>query len=79
MLAENNFFSTFVISGTIGLFKIGFITFAVLYFVFSLIVIRQVTLMTQTVITEGAPLLRVLSILHAGLALGIVVLFIGFL
>lgn len=69
----------FLISSTIGLFKIGFVAFAILYFIFSLIVIRQVALMTETVLTEGAPILRVLSILHAGLALGIIVLFIGFL
>lgn len=73
------FLSPFLISGTIGLFKIGFVAFAVLYFIFSLIVIRQVALMTETVMTEGAPILRILSILHAGLALGIIVLFIGFL
>lgn len=50
---------------------------SVLYFIFALIVVRQVNLMTETLITEVAPLLRAFSILHAGLALGIVILLIG--
>jgi len=50
---------------------------AALYFVFSLIVIRQIHLMTEIVMTEAAPIMRAFSIIHAGLALGIVILFIG--
>lgn len=52
---------------------------SLLYFVFSLIVIRQVNLMTDTLITEVAPYLRAFAIIHAGVALGIIILFIGFL
>lgn len=59
--------------------KAGIIVLLVLYFVFSLIVVRQVSLMTETLITEVSPVLRFFSVVHAGLALGIVVLFIGFL
>lgn len=79
MPIDSPFLSPFLIAGAVNLFKIGFVAFAVLYFIFSLIVIRQVTLMTETVMTEGAPILRIISILHAGLALGIIILFIGFL
>ncbi len=61
------------------IFKAGFILFAIAYFVFSLIVIRQVTLMTETIITEGGAILRAVSILHAGIALGVIILFIGLL
>lgn len=50
-----------------------------LYFIFSLIVVRQVNLMTETLITEVAPLLRAFAIIHSGIALGIVILFIGFI
>lgn len=55
------------------------IILSVLYFIFSLIVVRQVNLMTETLITEVAPLLRAFAIIHSGIALGIVILFIGFL
>ena len=59
--------------------KIGILLLSGLYFVFSLIVYRQVVLMTETLITEVTPLLRAFSILHAGLALGIILLLIGLL
>lgn len=65
--------------GLVLFFKIGFIVLAILYFIFSLIVIRQVALMSQTVITEGGFVLRAISIIHAGLALGVVVFFIWML
>lgn len=57
-------------------FKIGFVLFAVLYFLFSLIIVRQATLMTQTVITEAGLLIRMISILHAIIALFVVVFLI---
>lgn len=56
--------------------KIGFVSFAVLYFIFSLILIRQVSLMTETVKTELGALIRFLSVLFATVALSIVVLFV---
>lgn len=58
------------------LFKIGFVLFAIVYFIFSLIVIRQVNLMIESLQTEAAPILRFLAILHALVSLGIVVFFI---
>lgn len=60
-------------------FKAFFIILASLYFIFSLFIVRQIKLMTETVITEGGPILRAVSLLHAGLSLGVVVLFLGFL
>lgn len=59
------------------LVKIGLLTLSALYFVFSLIVVRQVYFMTETLITETAGLLRAFAIIHAGLALGVIILFIG--
>lgn len=79
MLLDSPLIPAFLINSAIGAFRIGLIIFAVLYFIFTLIVIRQVNLMTQTVITEGAPILKALAILFTGLALGVIVLFIGFL
>ena len=60
-------------------FKAFFIVLASLYFIFSLFIVRQINLMTETVITEGGPILRAVSLLHAGLSLGVIVLFLGFL
>lgn len=68
-----------LITGIIGILKLLFIAFALAYFLFSLFVIRQVNLMTETVSTEGGPILKAIAILHSGLALGIIILFIGFL
>lgn len=60
-----------------GVFEIGFLVFGVVYFLFTLILLRQVSLMTSTVKTEGGGILKALAILYAGLALGVIVLFIG--
>lgn len=66
------FFSNFYIILK-GFFLLAFI----MYFLFSLVIIRQVQLLTDIVITEISPVLRALTILHAGFALGIIVLFFG--
>lgn len=55
---------------------VGFTIFSVVYFLFSLIVIRQVFLMTKTVVTEVGSFIRFLSFIHAAIALGVVILFI---
>lgn len=59
--------------------KVGIIILSVFYFLFSLVVVRQVSLMTDTLITEISPYLRAFSLIHAGLALGVIILLIGFL
>lgn len=58
---------------------IGMELLFILYFIFSLIVVRQVNLMTDTLITTVAPTLRFLAVIHAGVALGVVILFLGLL
>lgn len=58
-------------------FKAGFIIFGVVYFIFTLVVLRQVNIMASTIRTEGGGILKALAILYAGLALGVIVLFIG--
>lgn len=60
-----------------GVFEIGFIIFGIIYFIFSLVVLRQVNLMTATVKTEGGGILKAVAILYAGISLGVIVLFIG--
>lgn len=59
--------------------RLGILFLSVLYFVFSLIVLRQIKLMSETLISETSPVLTALAILHSGFALGVIILFIGFL
>lgn len=75
----NGLFGLISTQTLIYLFDLGFGIFALLYFMFSLIVIRQVFSMTQTVATEAGFALRFLAFLHSGLALLVVVLFIAFI
>lgn len=58
------------------LFKFGFIAFAIAYFIFSLIIIRQVFSLTNLVRTDTGFLIRLLALLHGLIALGVIVLFI---
>jgi hypothetical protein len=60
-------------------FKLGLLVLFFFYFLFSLIVVRQVQLMTDTLITQVSPLLRAFSIIHALIALGIFVAMIFYL
>lgn len=79
-LDEQVMAATFVpIDGVWLMAKIGIIILAIFYFFFSLIVVRQISLMSQTLITEITPLLRAFSIIHAGAALGVVILMIQML
>ncbi len=55
------------------LFKYAIIAFALLYFIFSLIVMRQINLMTQTLVTAVAPVIKTLGIVHALFALLMVI------
>ncbi len=79
MIADTSFFSILFADSSIFIAKIVFVMIAIMYFIFSLIVVRQVKLMTDTLMTEGTPILIGISIIHAGLALGIIILFIGIL
>lgn len=51
----------------------------VFYAIFALMVIRQVDLMSKTLITAVSPLMKAFSILHAGFAIGLIVLVWGML
>lgn len=68
-------FNSLIVLNFVFVFKIGILIFSFLYFLFSLIVIRQVSLMTETVRTQAAPLLKLVSILYALFALGVVLFF----
>lgn len=79
MLVENSLFGSAGIVGFWMIVRFLLFTLAIIYFLFSLVVVRQINLMTETLITEVAPFLRAFAIIHAGVALGVIVLFIGIL
>jgi len=49
------------------------------YAIFAVIVVRQVDLMSETLITRVSPILKAFSIIHAGFAIGLIVLAWGIL
>lgn len=59
--------------------KIAILIILVFYAIFALIVIRQVDLMSKTLITKVSPLLKAFSIVHAGFAIGLIILAFGIL
>lgn len=81
MLVESQVLSVSVVAQNSAwlMSKAGILFLGVLYFLFSLIVMRQINLMTETIITEGASRLRAFGIIHAGFALGIIMLLVGLL
>ena len=50
-----------------------------LYAIFALLIVRQVDLMSKTLITPVSPIVKAISIIHAGFALGFIFLAFGLL
>lgn len=61
------------------IFKGLVLLIAICYFLFTLIVVRQINLMTEIVMTRGGSAMRFLAIIYSGVALGMVILFLGWL
>lgn len=53
------------------------IIFVVLYLVFALVIVRQIQLMTKTLLSPVAPILIFLGIIHVGVVLAILILLVG--
>ena len=49
------------------------------YAIFSLIVVRQVDLMSKTLITAVSPVVKAFSLVHAGFSIGLTILAFGIL
>ena len=49
----------------------------ILYAIFALLIVRQVDLMTKALITPFSPIVKAVSIIHAGFAIGLIVLILG--
>lgn len=59
--------------------KGSIIVILVLYAIFALLIVRQTDLMGKTLITPVSPLVKALAIIHAGFAIGSIILSIGLL
>lgn len=51
----------------------------IFYAIFSLIIVRQVDLMSKTLVTTVSPYVRALAIIHGGFAIGLIFLAWGML
>lgn len=73
---EVNFFA----SEAIFIFlKVVILIILVFYAIFALLVVRQVDLMSKTLITKVSATLKAFSIIHAGFAIGLIILAAGIL
>lgn len=57
--------------------RVGILLILFLYAIFALLIVRQVDLMSKTLITPVSPIVKAVSIVHAGLSVGFVILFFG--
>lgn len=59
--------------------KAAILLILIFYAIFALVIVRQVDLMSKTLITRVSPILKAFSIIHAGFAVGLIVLAWGIL
>lgn len=59
--------------------KVVILIILILYGIFALIIVRQVDLMSKTLITSVSPVVKALAILNAGFAIGFIILAFGLL
>ena len=59
--------------------KIAILTLLFFYTIFALLIVRQVDLMSKTLITPVSALVKAISIIHSGFAVGFFVLAFGLL
>lgn len=59
--------------------KAAILLILIFYAIFALMIVRQVDLMSKTLITKVSSILKAFSILHAGFAIGLIILAWGIL
>lgn len=59
--------------------KLAILLILVFYAIFALLIVRQVDLMSKTLITTVSPFVRAISVIHAGFAIGLILLVMGIL
>ncbi len=71
--------SPFVFEAAPVILKGAILLILVFYCIFALLIVRQVDLMSKTLITPVSPILKAISIVHAGFAIGLIILAWGVL
>lgn len=59
--------------------KISILVILIFYSIFALLVVRQVDLMSRTLITKVSPIVKAFALFHAGFAVGLIFLVWGIL
>lgn len=59
--------------------KTAILIILIFYAIFAIMIVRQVSLMSKTLITRVAPIVSAISIVHAGFAIGLIILIWGIL
>jgi uncharacterized membrane protein YtjA (UPF0391 family) len=77
--AGDSLFTSDLTAAAAALTKILFVIGALLYVVFSVVVMRQIHIMKSTVITTFSPVVQVLGYMHLAFSLMVLVLFVLFL
>lgn len=72
-------FNIFDLKPFVLVFKAAILIILVLYAIFALIIVRQVDLMSKTLITGVSPKVKAIAIFHAGFAIGLIILAWGVL
>lgn len=63
----------------LSVLKFAILIILLFYAIFGLIVVRQVDLMSKTLVTNISPIVKFLSIIQVGLAIGLIILAWGIL
>lgn len=75
MIASNQSFLSSML--TTDLLRLFVFIILLIYTLFALLIVRQVSLMSKTLITPVSPIVKSISIIHAGFAIGLLVFIIG--
>ena len=71
--------SLFDLAAVLPFLKVAILLILLFYAIFALMAVRQVDLMSKTLITKVSPILKAFSIVHAGFAIGLIILVWGIL
>lgn len=74
MILQNYFLDSFWL-----VVKFGLVVLSGMYFIFTLVTLRQVNLMAETLITELSPAIKLVTLLYTLLVLGLLAFFIVYL
>lgn len=70
---------SFNITSIVPFIKFSILVILFFYAIFALLIVRQVDLMSKTLITPVSPIVLAISIIHAGFAIGFFILAFGIL